>query len=154
MPTSGTRQMTLSEYLLAEGLLTVEQIQILWGMVDKTGVGFGAAAVRAGFLDEAQVAQAMAEVCHVPYLDLAEYLIDPVIARLIPQHIARRHRLISINRVVNRLTVAMADPVNIIAIDDIQLMTGLQVKVVVAPDSEIMAAIEKAYVEPDPDLFL
>ncbi|HNV69161.1 MAG TPA: hypothetical protein PKO06_05640 [Candidatus Ozemobacteraceae bacterium] len=147
MAETGQRSPSLSEFFLADGLLTEDQIQTIWKQADQTGVGFGTAAVKLGLLDELQVAQALGELCHVPYLDLDNYLVNPVIARLIPEHISRRHRLIAINRIVNRLTIAMTDPVNIIAIDDIQLMTGLQVKVVVAQESAIVKTLDQCFSE-------
>lgn len=94
---------------------------------------------------EHDIVQILSKQLRIPFIDLSNYLIDPVIAKLVPEHIAKRHMLIPINKVGNKLTVAMVDPLNIIAIDDIQLMSGLMVKPVVATHTDINKALQDAY---------
>jgi type IV pilus assembly protein PilB len=94
---------------------------------------------------EQDIVQILSKQLRIPFIDLSNYLIDPVIAKLVPEHIAKRHMLIPINKVGNKLTVAMVDPLNIIAIDDIQLMTALMVKPVVATHTDINKALQDAY---------
>jgi len=96
-------------------------------------------------VDELVLSRINAESLGFDFVDIENYLVDPEVARLIPENISRRHNLIVINKILNTLTVAMADPINIIATDDIHLLTGLRVKVVVAPRTAIQEAIQNAY---------
>lgn len=85
--------------------------------------------------------------CDIPPLELTDGVVDPVVARLIPEHICRRHHLVILKREGNRLTVAMADPTNCLAIDDIQLMTGFIVKPVKASADSIAAVLDRIFDE-------
>jgi type IV pilus assembly protein PilB len=78
-----------------------------------------------GLVTEKEIVRVLSEQLNVPQIDLSNYLIEPSTVKLIPEHVARRHQLIPINKVGNKLTVAMVDPLNILAIDDVALMTGL-----------------------------
>jgi type IV pilus assembly protein PilB len=81
----------------------------------------------------------------VPSINLSHFEIDPAVIKLIPSEIAQKHQIIPINRTGNVLTVAMADPSNIFAIDDIKFMTGFKVEPVVAAETSIKNAINKHY---------
>jgi len=94
---------------------------------------------------ERDITEVLSKQLNVPFIDLSNYIIDPAIAKLVPEHIAQRHQLIPINKVGNKLTVAMVDPLNVLALDDIQLMTGLQVKAVVATPSDVQKALQDTY---------
>src|SRR5262249_27773733 len=79
-----------------------------------------------------------------PAIDLPDTA-DPWVARLVPRHIAERRALIPVNKVGFTLTVAMADPLDVLALDDIQLMTGLRARAGVAPPAEIREALNRTY---------
>lgn len=83
----------------------------------------------------------------IPLLELTDGAVEPAVARLIPEHICRRHHLVILKREGNRLTVAMADPVNCLAIDDIQLMTGFIVKPVKASADSIATTLDLIFEE-------
>jgi len=139
------KKMRLGDALIAEGLINEEQLQQALALQKKSGKRLGAVLVEMHLVTEHDIVQILSKQLKIPYIDLSNYLIDPVIAKLVPEHIAKRHMLIPINKVGNKLTVAMVDPLNIIAIDDIQLMTGLMVKPVVATQSDINKALQDAY---------
>ncbi|MBF0542951.1 MAG: type IV-A pilus assembly ATPase PilB [Candidatus Riflebacteria bacterium] len=137
--------MRLGDALIAEGLINEEQLQQALALQKKGGKRLGAVLVEMHLVTEHDIVQILSKQLKIPFIDLSNYLIDPVIAKLVPEHIAKRHMLIPINKVGNKLTVAMVDPLNIIAIDDIQLMSGLMVKPVVATQSDINKALQDAY---------
>jgi len=139
------KKLRLGDALIQEGLINEEQLQQALALQKKSGKRLGAVLVEMHLVTEQDIVQILSKQLKIPYIDLSNYLIDPVIAKLVPEHIAKRHMLIPINKVGNKLTVAMVDPLNIIAIDDIQLMTGLMVKPVVATQSDINKALQDAY---------
>jgi type IV pilus assembly protein PilB len=137
--------MRLGDALIHEGLINEEQLQQALALQKKSGKRLGAVLVEMHLVTEQDIVQILSKQLRIPFIDLSNYLIDPVIAKLVPEHIAKRHMLIPINKVGNKLTVAMVDPLNIIAIDDIQLMSGLMVKPVVATHTDINKALQDAY---------
>jgi type IV pilus assembly protein PilB len=98
-----------------------------------------------GVLSERQFAEAIAQRWGVPYTELSEEGIDPEAARLVPGTLAQRHTLIAIARRQDRLVVAMSDPSNVVAIDDIRLLTGLETEIVVASPDSITRAQSRQY---------
>ncbi len=99
---------------------------------------------------EGDLAQGLAKRLNLPYVDITDDIIfDPFVLELVPEAMARRHTLIPLKRDGNTLHVAMADPRNVFAIDDLKLMTGLQVKPVVSTREQILRAIDIAYETPD-----
>lgn len=139
------KKLRLGDALIHEGLINEEQLQQALALQKKSGKRLGAVLVEMHLVTEQDIVQILSKQLRIPFIDLSNYLIDPVIAKLVPEHIAKRHMLIPINKVGNKLTVAMVDPLNIIAIDDIQLMTGLMVKPVVATHTDISKALQDAY---------
>lgn len=139
------RKMRLGDTLISEGLINEEQLLQALALQKKSGKRLGAVLVEMHLVTEQDIVQILSKQLRIPFIDLSNYLIDPVIAKMVPEHIAKRHMLIPINKVGNKLTVAMVDPLNIIAIDDIQLMTGLMVKPVVATHTDINKALQDAY---------
>ena len=139
------KKLRLGDALIQEGLINEEQLQQALALQKKSGKRLGNILVEMHLVTEQDIVQILSKQLKIPFIDLSNYLIDPVIAKLVPEHIAKRHMLIPINKVGNKLTVAMVDPLNIIAIDDIQLMTGLMVKPVVATPTDINKALQDAY---------
>lgn len=135
----------IGELLIAEGLITEIQLEQALAAQKRDTRRVGQILLGMEALVEIDLLRVLAEQMKLSYLDLPNYLIDPVVARIIPEHISRRHCLIAINKVGNRLTVAMDDPLNIIAIDDIQLMTGLTVKAVLCSKAAIEQALDDSF---------
>jgi type IV pilus assembly protein PilB len=139
------KRLRLGDALIQDGLIAEEQLMAALAKQKKSGKRLGEVLVEMGLVKEEEIVEVLGRQLGIPYINLSTYLIDPITAKIIPEHIAKRHNLIPINKVGNKLTVAMVDPLNILAIDDIQLMTGLIVKPVVATSKDILEAIHKAY---------
>ncbi|RYF45931.1 MAG: type IV-A pilus assembly ATPase PilB, partial [Cytophagaceae bacterium] len=135
----------LGELLIREQLITVQQLQQAQDDQKKTGGRLGTSLVRMGMVDETQLLTFLAKQYHVPAINLDETEVDPEIIKHISEEVASKHQIIPINRQGANLVVAMADPSNIFAIDDIKFLTGLTVQVVVASENQIARAIDKYY---------
>jgi type IV pilus assembly protein PilB len=106
----------------------------------KNGPRLSRMLVELGVLSERQFARALAQRWGLAYTELPEDTLDAEAARLVPSNLAQRHSLIAIGRKQDRLVVAMADPSNVVAIDDVRLLTGLDVDVVIASPEDITRA--------------
>ena len=135
----------LGELLVREKLIT--PMQLRRAMEDQRGSGgrLGHALTKMGYLDENALTSFLAKQYGVPSINLAEFEIDPEVLKLIPKEVANRHQVIPINRSGNTLMVAMADPSNIYAIDDLKFVTSFNIDVVVASETAIAEALEKYY---------
>lgn len=138
-------KLRLGEALIAAGLINQEQLREAIARQKSSGKRLGQVLVEMRVVTERDITEVLAKQLNVPFIDLSNYLVDQQIAKLVPDHIAERHQMVPINKVGNKLTVAMVDPLNILAIDDIALMTGLQVKTVVATPTDIQKALQDAY---------
>lgn len=139
------QRLRLGDALVQDGLINQQQLERALALHKQSGKRLGEVLVEMGLVTEQDVVEVLGRQLGIPYINLSTYLIDPVTARIVPEHIAKRHQLIPINKVGNKLTVAMVDPLNVLAIDEIQLMTGFVVKPVVATSKDIKDAINKAY---------
>lgn len=135
----------LGELLVRNKLIT--DVQLAKAVEDQKVQGgrLSMSLVKLGFMKELDLASFLSKQYGVPSINLAEFDIDPTVIRLIPPDVAQKYHLVPINRAGSTLIVAMADPSNIFAIDDIKFMTGYNVEVVVAPDSSIKEAIDRYY---------
>lgn len=127
----------LEDVLLTEGWVGHDQLMQALQVQQRNPTPIGQILVEMGVLTEEQLARALALQWGLPYTSLAEETIDPEAAKLVPSHLARRHGVVPVQRTQNRLVVAMSDPANVLAIDDIRLVTGLDVDIVVASPSDI-----------------
>ncbi|MDI6785469.1 MAG: ATPase, T2SS/T4P/T4SS family [bacterium] len=138
----------LGEMLVDAGIITQEQLEVALNEQKKTREQLGKVLVKLGFATEEVIVSFLASQLGISFISLSEMglsEIDPKIAKCIPDNIIQRQKLIPIAREGNILTVAMANPLNIIAIDDISMLTGYEVKPVIVLESEIETAIEKYY---------
>jgi type IV pilus assembly protein PilB len=139
------KRIKLGDALVEKGLITQEQLQEALTKGKISGKRVGNVLIEMGLVTEEHIVEVLAEQLNVPKIDLSNYLIEPSTVRLIPEHVARRHQLIPINKVGNKLTVAMVDPLNILAIDDVALMTGMVVKPVIVTLASLNTALDEAY---------
>lgn len=135
----------LGEMLVKAGLITQDQLQKALAQQEVSGGRIGANLVKLGFITEDEITSFLSRQYGVPSINLSHFEIDPQVIKLIPPEIAQKHLVIPINRTGSVLTVAMADPSNIFAIDDIKFMTGYKVEPVVAAESAIRNTINKYY---------
>src|SRR5690606_6517778 len=101
--------------------------------------------LRLGFVSERQLAGFLAEHFKVPYFDFAAREIDPAVIRTVDKSIAARHLAVPVQRAGSKLVVAMADPNNVLAIDDLKLHTGLHIDAMVSLEPALEAAIARYY---------
>ncbi len=137
----------LGELLVKENLITAEQLQKALEEQKKHGGRLGTHLTRLGFINEEELTKFLSRQYGVPAVNLKEIEIDPEIIKLLPKEMAKKYSVIPINRTGSTLIVAMSDPSNIFAIDDIKFHTGYNVEPVVAPEKEIQEAIQQYYEE-------
>ncbi len=101
--------------------------------------------VRMGLISEKELLSLVSAELKVPFLNLTKYKINTELGHLIPEKIARKHQIVPISRIGDTLTVAMSDPFNVIATDDIAILTKLKVKCVVSTDNDIKEQLDKIY---------
>jgi type IV pilus assembly protein PilB len=135
----------LGDLLVADGLITPAQLEQALGLQKSTGDRLGALLVRLKFLGEDQLVLALSRQYGVPALALSPLDLDADALRLVPVTIARRHELLPVRRAGDALTVAVSDPTNLAALDDVAFVTGLAVRPVLASPAAIRKAIEQAY---------
>ncbi len=142
----------IGQLLLAANLVTEDQLQEALNLQKKEGGRLGSKLVKLGYLTSEQLVSFLSKQFGVPSINLADYNIAPSVLKLIPAEMAKKYLIIPVARVGATLTVAMADPSNIFAIDDIKFMTGYNVEVVVATEESITSAIAKYYAGKGSDL--
>ena len=135
----------LGELLVRNQLISDNQLANAISEQKKDGIRLGAALVKLGYVQEHDLASFLSKHYGVPSIDLSQFDIDPAVVELVPSEVAQKYQLVPINRAGATLIVAMADPSNIFAIDDIKFMTGFNVEVVVAAEAAIKDAIDKFY---------
>jgi len=131
----------LGKVLVQAGVITEEQMSAALSEADERTLT--AVLVEQGVATEQKIAQAVAENMGLVFVDLAGYEIDPAAATLLPMDLARRHQALAIKIQDDELVVAMADPANIFAIDDLRIVTGYEIRPVVATESDLSAALDK-----------
>ncbi|TYO99937.1 type IV pilus assembly protein PilB [Geothermobacter ehrlichii] len=135
----------LGELLVKNNLIDDAQLARALEEQKATGGRLGASLIKLGFIKEEELAAFLSRQYGVPSINLAEFEIDPNVIALIPAEVAQKYQIVPVNRAGATLIVAMSDPSNIFAIDDIKFMTGYNVEVVVAPEQSIKDAIDKYY---------
>jgi type IV pilus assembly protein PilB len=135
----------LGELLVRNKLIDEKQLAKALEDQKSSGGRLGASLVKLGFLEEEDLAAFLSRQYGVPSINLSEFEIDQSIIKLIPADVVQKYQLIPVNRAGATLIVAMSDPSNIFAIDDIKFMTGYNVEIVVASEASIKLAIDKYY---------
>src|SRR2546425_3856230 len=135
----------LGDLLVAEGLVKQEQLQRALAEQKGTTEKLGSVLVRLNLVNEEQLTGFLSRQYGIPSITLSQLDIDPGILRLVPPQIAKKYEVLPVKRAANTLTLAMADPTNVFALDDVSFMTNLQVLPVVASQASIRRAIERNY---------
>ena len=135
----------LGEMLLKAGLIKQEQLQEALESQKQNGGKLGYNLVRLGFVQEDDITQLLSEQYGVPSINLRHFEIDEAVIKLIPSEVVQKYLVLPVNRTGATLTIAMADPTNVFAMDDIKFMTGYNVEPVVASEIAIREAVEKYY---------
>src|SRR4051812_45540852 len=135
----------IGELLLKEKLITPDQLQQALTQQKSNGGKLGYNLVKMGFVKDEQITALLSKQYGVPAINLAQFKIDLTIVKLVPTETARKYQIIPLSRSGSTLTIAMTDPTNVFAMDDIKFMTGYTVEPVVASEVAITDAIEKYY---------
>ncbi len=135
----------IGDLLIEKGLITKAQLKECLQLQGFSGKRLGEVLTEKGYVTEDQLIDTISERLSIPKISLASMVIDPNVLRHVSVEVARRYTLIPIFEIGNTLTIAMADPLNIIAIDEIKYQTGLNIKRAITTISEIKEAVEKYY---------
>src|SRR5579862_1943931 len=135
----------LGDLLVKEKIITQEQLVQAQKTQKESNIRLGSALVKLGFLTDEDVTNFLSRQYGVPAINLSYFEIDPSVVKLIPFETAKRYQILPLSRVGASLTIAMVDPTNVFAMDDIKFMTGFNIEPVVASESSILAGIDKAY---------
>jgi type IV pilus assembly protein PilB len=135
----------LGDLLVKEKIITPEQLEQANKVQKEQTCRLGSALVKLGFLTDEDVTNFLSRQYGVPAINLSYFEIDPAVVKLIPFETAKRYQILPLSRVGASLTIAMVDPTNVFAMDDIKFMTGFNIEPVVASESSILAGIDKAY---------
>jgi len=135
----------IGDLLVERGYITAAQLEEGLEAQSATGRRLGEVLIEKGFITEDQLTETVSERLGIPRISLAQMVIDPHVVQTVTVDVARRYTLIPIFEIGNTLTLAMADPLNIIAIDEVKYLTGREVKRSVANPSEIKKAIDECY---------
>ncbi len=145
MPVRKIINKQLGELLVERGSITPEQLQKALAYQKDNGGLIGEIFVELGFLKEEDIAQALTVQYGFPYLPLGNYEISTEIINIIPVRVARQYMLVPIDKLGNNLTLAMSNPLNLLAIEDVELLSGCNVQTFVSTSTDIRKAIEKYY---------
>lgn len=135
----------LGEVLIERGIIEKRQLEEALLYQQQKGGLIGEILVQLGFVKEEDIAQALTAQYGFPYLPLGNYEINSEVIDIIPARVARQYFIVPIDKIGNNLTVAMSNPLNVQAIEDVELLTGCSVQVFVATSSDIRQTIEKYY---------
>jgi type IV pilus assembly protein PilB len=135
----------LGDILLEGGLVTQEQLSAAFEEHQRAGRALGRVLVERGVLTESQLVAALAQQIGLKFVDLSDYSLDGAAVASVPPAVCRRYNALPIGYEDGRLLVAMSDPANVFAIDDIRSLTGAEVKPVVATKADVTAAINRVH---------
>jgi type IV pilus assembly protein PilB len=135
----------LGDLLVKEKVITSEQLEQATKLQKESHTRLASALVKLGFLSDEDVTNFLSRQYGVPAINLSYFEIDPAVVKLIPYETAKRYQILPLSRVGASLTIAMVDPTNVFAMDDIKFMTGFNIEPVVASESSIVEGIDKAY---------
>jgi type IV pilus assembly protein PilB len=135
----------LGELLVREKLISLSQLRSAQEEQQRSGGNLGYTLARLGYVSDNEITNFLSQQYRVPTIDLDEYEIDAEILKLVVREQCEKHRVIPVSRTGNSLIVAMADPTNLHAIDDLKFLTSYNIEPVIASETAIVAAIEKYY---------
>ena len=135
----------IGELLLKEKRITPDQLQEALNYQKANGGKLGFNLVKLGFVKDEELTALLSKQYGVPSINLAQFEIDPAVIKLIPAETAQKYQIIPLSRAGATLTIAMTDPTNVFAMDDIKFMTGYNVEPVVASETAVGDAITRYY---------
>ena len=133
------------QILLEKAVITKEQLDKAIEESKKKGMPVSKVIVRSGMVTEEAYVQALSEAMDMPYVSLSSYIIDTETVKLIPESMAQKHKAIPIFKIGNSLTVAMVDPKDIMAIDDLSRRAKCDIEAVFSTEGAVLNAIDQYY---------
>src|SRR6266545_4804154 len=135
----------IGELLLKEKRISPEQLQEALNYQRQHGGKLGFNLIRLGYVKDEEITALLSKQYGVPSISLGQFEIDPAVIKLVPADTAQKYQIVPLSRAGATLTIAMTDPTNVFAMDDIKFMTGYNVEPVVASETGVIAALEKYY---------
>jgi len=145
MPTRRVITKTIGQLLLEKGVIKQAQLDEALKIQKEKGGLLGQVLATLGYVTEEQIAQAITVQYGFPYLPLSSYDMDENAIKLVPENVARQYCLVPIDKIGNTITIAMADPLNTQAIEDIELVSGSLIQIFVSTATDIRQAIDRCY---------
>ncbi len=142
---AATLRQRLLEVLVESKLLTQDQLTQALARQRQTGQNLTQILVGSGWVSQRELLAVLSRSLNIPAIDLAKYRVDPEVVRLIPERVARQAHAVPVSKIGTLLTVAMADPMNVLALDDLALASHYDIAPVLASDAEITAVLESVY---------
>jgi type IV pilus assembly protein PilB len=137
----------LGELLVRERLISLSQLRQAQDEQRKTGQNLGYTLAKLGFISDQEITNFLSQQYRIPAVDLSSVEIDGELARSVTREVCEKHKIMPISRAGNSLIVAMSDPTNLHAIDDVKFRTGFNVEPVVASETAISEAIARVFAE-------
>src|SRR5436190_9646760 len=135
----------IGELLLKEKRITPEQLQEALNYQRQNGGKLGYNLIKLGYVKDEEITALLSKQYGVPSIALTQFEIDPAVVKLVPAETAQKYQIVPLSRAGATLTIAMTDPTNVFAMDDLKFMTGYNVEPVVASETAVVAAIQKYY---------
>ncbi len=135
----------LGEMLVSSKLINTKQLHEALDAQRAQGGKLGHLLIEKGYISEKQLLSFLSEQFSIEFIDLVNKEINEKVLQIIPENIARRYNLIAVEKKNNVLKVAMEDPLNIVVLDDLKMMTGYEIKPVFGSESDIMTSIDRFY---------
>ncbi len=135
----------IGELLLKEKRITPDQLQQALAHQKANGGKLGFNLVKMGFVKDEEITALLSKQYGVPSINLSQFEVDPAVVKLIPADTAQKYQIVPLSRAGATLTIAMTDPTNVFAMDDIKFMTGYNVEPVVASETAVIEAIQRYY---------
>ncbi|MEE9613154.1 MAG: type IV-A pilus assembly ATPase PilB [Desulfatiglandales bacterium] len=137
--------MRLGQMMVRKGLITEENLRKALDDQKRSNGKLGNCLIRLGFITEDKFVQFLSDQYRLSAIDLSQVQFQPELIKLVPSGLAKKFLMVPVRREGSKLIVAMADPQNMVALDDIKFMTGYHIEPVIAPESAIINAINKNY---------
>ncbi|MGE5280366.1 MAG: GspE/PulE family protein [Deltaproteobacteria bacterium] len=135
----------LTDVLLETKLVSAQDMERALKIHAEHGGNLKDVLLKEGIVKEKDLMAALSKALFIPYLELGKYKVDPKIVELLPEKIARQYKVVALSRIGNVLTVAMSDPMNIFAIDDLRMLTGHDIDIVLSSEKEIVKVLDKFF---------
>src|SRR3989442_13354049 len=135
----------IGELLLKEKRITAEQFQEALNYQRQHGGKLGYNLIKLGLIKDEEITALLSKQYGVPSIVLSQFEIDPGVVKLVPAETAQKYQIVPLSRSGATLTIAMTDPTNVFAMDDIKFMTGYNVEPVVASETAVSEAIQSYY---------